>query len=538
MRKNLALSSTLFSTILAVMTFTILRSIRLAHVFNPVTYTLFSVLFGLYLFHDLYWKRRKLPPGPTPWLLAGNMSHILLNPNIDKLFLRWRQQYGGIFTFWMGPIPMVMVADVDTMKKYFVRHGDVFSGRWQNFITDTFMGGHNGVVQIQGEKWREQRRFSLQVLRDFGLGKSLMEEKILNEVNHLISHLDSVLKSSMIGPENGVSMQLTKPISVCIANIINNILFGRTFAHDDPGFIQLQEMLDKQSALVVRPIMGLYLTMPFTVQIPIINSAWLQLIEIRNNLWSFLERQIQEHRMVFRSTMQPTDFTFVYMMEMHKRRQKGEHMGHFSDKQLKMLLLDLFFAGSETTVTTTKWGILMLVLHPEVQQKCQEELDAISGDQVELKDRIGLTYLQATICEIQRIANILPINLLRTCTETVSIDSFEFEAGTMVLPQISIAMNDPQNFSLPEEFRPERFIDENCNLKKNDGFMPFSIGARKCLGESLARAELFLIFANLLKNFEFSLDKKESQPSTQRSYGLTVSPKPFKCVLRRRVPDR
>lgn len=71
---------------------------------------------------------------------------------------------------------------------------------------------------------------------------------------------------------------------------------------------------------------------------------------------------------------------------------------NFSDKQLKMLLLDLFFAGSETTVTTTKWGILMLVLHPEVQQKCQEELDAISGDQVELKDRIGLTYLQATIC--------------------------------------------------------------------------------------------------------------------------------------------
>lgn len=101
----------------------------------------------------------------------------------------------------------------------------------QFFDIKKFSGGHNGVVQIQGEKWREQRRFSLQVLRDFGLGKSLMEEKILNEVNHLISHLDSVLKSSMIGPENGVSMQLTKPISVCIANIINNILFGRTFAH-------------------------------------------------------------------------------------------------------------------------------------------------------------------------------------------------------------------------------------------------------------------------------------------------------------------
>lgn len=64
-----------------------------------------------------------------------------------------------------------------------------------------------------------------------------------------------------------------------------------------------------------------------------------------------------------------------------------------------MLLLDLFFAGSETTVTTTKWGILNLILHPEVQEKCYQELaEKVGPREVELKDRISLTYLQATIC--------------------------------------------------------------------------------------------------------------------------------------------
>lgn len=68
------------------------------------------------------------------------MPHIVWNySNIDSLFLKWKQRYGGIFTFWMGPIPMVMVADVDIMRKYFIKNGEIFTGRWQNFITDNFM---------------------------------------------------------------------------------------------------------------------------------------------------------------------------------------------------------------------------------------------------------------------------------------------------------------------------------------------------------------------------------------------------------------
>jgi hypothetical protein len=101
---------------------------------------LLLTLFFAYLIHELYWKRRFLPPGPTPLLLAGNMLDVLLNSTkIDQLFLRYKQRYGGVFTFWMGPVPMVMVAEVELLRQYFVRHGDVFSGRWRNFITDSML---------------------------------------------------------------------------------------------------------------------------------------------------------------------------------------------------------------------------------------------------------------------------------------------------------------------------------------------------------------------------------------------------------------
>jgi cytochrome P450 len=88
-------------------------------------------------------------------------------------------------------------------------------------------------------------------------------------------------------------------------------------------------------------------------------------------------------------------------------------------------------------------------------------------------------------------------------TEDFEIDGFKFKAGSMVLPQISILMNDPKYFENPGEFNPDRFLDENQNLRKFDEFVPFSIGKRQCLGESLARSELFLIFANILRNYQF-----------------------------------
>lgn len=132
-----------------------------------------------------------------------------------------------------------MVCEVELLRKYFIKHGDVFSGRWRNFITDSMLsefwqwialiaplclGGLNGVVQVDGEKWREQRRFSLHVLRDFGFGRTFMEEKIMSEVQRFMLNIEK------IGNDSGV-IEPERHLGVCVGNIINNILFGKTFEY-------------------------------------------------------------------------------------------------------------------------------------------------------------------------------------------------------------------------------------------------------------------------------------------------------------------
>ncbi|KHN71221.1 Cytochrome P450 2B19 [Toxocara canis] len=502
-----------------------LRALRyIAHSLN-LAYVGLSILTMCYLFYELYWKRRWLPPGPTPWLLAGNMLNFLCYESVDDMFLSWKQKYGAVMTFWVGPIPLVMVNEVEAMKKYFVRNADTFSNRWRNHVTDTFMGGVNGVVQIDGDKWREQRRFSLHVLRDFGVGRALMEDKIHFEVAHFIEYLDQ---------NRGQELNLCQATAVCVGNIINNILFGHRFPQGSIEFHKLHSLLDEQSQLVISPVMGAYIAAPWLTEIPLVNAKWKQLLTIRDQLWGYLDVHIKQHKKNFNPEADPTDFIYSYMKEMHRREANDIHPGFFGECQMKMLLLDLFFAGMETTVTTMKWGFLMVVIHPHTQNRIQKELDQC-GATIQLSDRNKCPYTMATLNEIQRIANILPINLLRTVAEDVYMDGYFYPAGTLCIPQISTVMGDHENFDDPKAFRPERFLEsDGKTIKRYDAFMPFSIGKRQCLGESLARAELFLIFANALRNFRLRAAPSCPNPSTKRLLGLTVSPPHYKCLVERR----
>ncbi|CAK5012628.1 unnamed protein product [Meloidogyne enterolobii] len=81
------------------------------------------------------------------------------------------------------------------------------------------------------------------------------------------------------------------------------------------------------------------------------------------------------------------------------------------------------------------------------------------------------------------------------------VDKWLLRKGQPIVAQISVVLVDPNIFSDPKSFRPERFLDENGNLLKSDHLIPFGLGKRQCLGESLARMELFLFFANIFNRY-------------------------------------
>uniref|UniRef100_A0A915E4P5 Cytochrome P450 n=1 Tax=Ditylenchus dipsaci TaxID=166011 RepID=A0A915E4P5_9BILA len=186
--------------------------------------------------------------------------------------------------------------------------------------------------------------------------------------------------------------------------------------------------------------------------------------------------------------------------------------------------MELFVAGQETTSSTLKFV---------------EELDREVGDneqgtkRISLADKAKLPYTNAVINETQRFCNLLPTNLLHRTTKEVEIAGFHIAKGTQIVPVISTVLYDEKIFPQPHKFMPERFI-QNGQLKKCEELIPFSIGRRQCMGESLARAELFLFTANLFYMYKISAVDPSHLPSLSKNPGLTVSPVDYNCRLERR----
>ena len=108
-------------------------------------------------------------------------------------------------------------------------------------------------------------------------------------------------------------------------------------------------------------------------------------------------------------------------------------------------------------------------------------------------------------------------------------------ADTMVIPIMAEILKGDQWGPDAEMFRPERFLDENGKVLKKKHFLPFSIGKRQCLGETLAKTELFLFFTGLVQQFKFLPEVEGVYPTEESVFGITVSPKTFKIRLLNRL---
>ncbi|CAB3406444.1 unnamed protein product [Caenorhabditis bovis] len=158
----------------------------------------------------------------------------------------------------------------------------------------------------------------------------------------------------------------------------------------------------------------------------------------------------------------------------------------------------------ETTSNTLYWSVLYCLTTPRVVENINKELkEKVNGDRIiTMADKNDLVYINATINEVQRLANLLPLNVSHATTEDVEINGLRIPKDTIIVPQISCVLYDEKIFPDPHSFNPSRFIGDDGKLLKVEELVPFSIGKRQCLGEGLARMELFLFFANLFNQFE------------------------------------
>lgn len=228
----------------------------------------------------------------------------------------------------------------------------------------------------------------------------------------------------------------------------------------------------------------------------------------------------------------PRDFIDYFLIK--KMQESHIQELDLSQETLASTAFELFSAGTETTSMTLRYALLLLIKHPHVTAKIQKEIDVVVGRQQSpcLKDRNFMPYTDAVLHEIQRYVDLIPTGAPHAATCDVKFRNYFIPKDTSILTSFTSVLYDSKEFPNPELFDPGHFLDGNGKLKKSDYFMAFSTGKRNCVGEGLARMELFLFLTTILQNFKLkSLVPPEDLDITPVTNGLTTMPPEYQLCF-------
>ncbi|XP_043854298.1 cytochrome P450 2K1-like [Dromiciops gliroides] len=458
-------------------------------------------------------ERYKLPPGPLPMPLIGNLNLVDLN----KLYISLTElskTYGQVFTVHMGPKKKVVLVGYDVIKDAFLSHGEEFASRPEIPIFKKIGEGH-GVIFSNGVKWKIMRRFSLHNLRKFGKGKNAIELKIQDELHSLVRYFES---------HKGKPFETPVILRHAASNIICSILFGNRYGYDDSEFQYLLKLLEENIKLSGSSRIELYNNYPF---LGFMIGAHRMILWNIEQMKNFFHKIFESHALHL-NINHLTGFVDSFLLKWQQETQNPKT--EFHEKNLLFTTLDLFSAGTETTSTTLCWGILLMMKYPEVQRKVQAEINkviSLSRDP-QVQDRKNMPYTDAVIHEIQRFANIVPMGLSRSVAADTQFRGYVIPKGTEVIPLLNSVFRDKTQWETPHQFNPAHFLDTSGNFVKKDCFIPFGLGKRACLGESLARMELFLLFVGFLQKFTFKpapgLEPEDLDLTPEIGFTLTPAP--------------
>ncbi|XP_066477570.1 steroid 17-alpha-hydroxylase/17,20 lyase [Tiliqua scincoides] len=461
---------------------------------------------------------RSLPSLP----IIGSLLQLAGHSQLHLLFYRLQQKYGSIYSLYMGSHYVVVVNNYLQAKEVLLKKGKIFAGRPRTVTTDLLTrNGKDIAFASYSPLWKLQRKLVHSALAMFGEGSLTLEKLICQEAAFLCEFLNATQDSSL-----NMAPELMRAVS----NVVCSLCFKSSYRHGDAEF---ETMLQYNQGIVDTVAKeGLVDIFPWLQYLPNKDLALLKrCVEKRDQL---LLQQFAKHKEEFNSdsVSDLMDALLRAKLNMENNNSNLPNRHELTEDHLLMTVADIFGAGVETTTTVLKWAVLYLLHYPEVQQKIQEELDQKIGfnRHPQLSDRQHLPYFEATISEVLRIRPVSPLLIPHVALEDTSIGEYDIPKGTRVMINLWSIHHDEKEWNNPGEFNPGRFLDEYGNriYSPSPSYLPFGAGIRVCMGEALAKMELFLFLAWILQRFTFTIPEGHTLPEPEGKFGVVLQVPPFK----------
>ncbi|XP_032926667.1 cytochrome P450 1A5-like isoform X2 [Catharus ustulatus] len=460
------------------------------------------------------------PPGPRGYPMLGNVLELRKDPHVA--LRRLSRRYGDVMEVRIGTRPVLVLSGLDTIRQALVKQGEDFMGRPDlhsfRFVTD---GQSLSFSPDTGEVWRARRRLAQSALKSFSAAPSptlysscLLEEHVSQEAEYLVTKFLRLM-------EEEKRFEPYRYLVVSVANVICAMCFGKRYEHEDQELLSLVNSAEKftQVAAAGNPA-------DFIPLLRYLPSPSMKLfVDFNKCLLSFLQKRVKEHYETYDKN-NIRDITDSLIDQCLDKNQGTTMAAQIPKEKIINIVNDLFGAGFDTITTALSWSLMYLVTYPNIQKRIQEELDQTIGRErrPRLSDQGTLPYMESFILEMFRHSSFVPLAIPHSTTKDTVLNGFYIPKDRCVFINQWQVNHDEKLWKDPETFKPERFLSaDGTKVNKEDGekVLLFGLGKRRCIGENIARGQVFLFLATLLQQLEFSVCEGSRVDMTPL-YGLTL----------------
>ena len=471
-------------------------------------------------------------PGPKPLPILGNVLSVGLH-NLHISLWKLVEQYGALFQISVLGQTIVIISDADLIKKAFGsdtehKYGDVFNDKpgsfWGKYFAfnyaDIGFGKTNPKTMMLRKIWHR-------ALRNYGDGISLFEENSELELKRLLEELRNT---------KGNDFAMNDTIRKSFANTTVSLLTGEQADENEHQLIW--EFIVFCNGLMEPGVATFYEMFPFIRLFPgKFGNLYKKAIGARN---IFMERYYFRIKDAL-AKGEGVDRGFVQkIIRLQQENNKRNTSVFIGEDNMKALIVDMVFAGTVTTTLAIGHSLALVIAHPHVAKKIQEEIDNVVGDQrmPKLSDRARMPYTVATVFEVLRYtAAIAPSGFPHRALEETNFEGYFIPKGSTILTYAWYVLHDPQLWNDPWLFDPSRFLDATGNLlppehEARRNFVAFSTGRRDCPGKTFAKSRMFLYLATVLQSFDLMPGSAGELPDTDpHNYvpGINLEVKRYKC---------
>ena len=488
---------------------------------------------GLITFVIMVWYRRttqssfRSPPGPRPLPLFGNIFAL----NISRMhltFAKLAEVYGKIFKVSILGKEIIAINDITMLRKAFQGEDfvdvfsdrpDTFSGKYILFDSDIALGNiDQGVGTL--------RKMLHKGFKVFGEGVAGFEYQVNDELDRLVAELNTHSRKDI---------DISRLLKTSFANWMSSLIKGQKANHSDAEIIW--NFNESMNSLGTRGANLLLNQLPSLRFLPgKLGTLYRRGINARDRL---LQRFYYIHEGESNALKKEAGGLLAVLIQM--QRDKNQQAGYEVIKDLRGLLLDIFFAGLDTTLTALMNSFALLLVYPECKTNVITEIDRVIGKArpPSLDDRKDMPYTKAFLMEVLRYTTEVPAALPHVCRRDVIFEGYHIKKGTILFPNLWFIHHDKKLWHDPWNFRPERFLDSNGELLPADhdlrkAWIPFSLGRRSCPGETLAMTRTFLYLTRILQEFDITPASSGCIPNVDpRCYipGAVLRVEDYLCTL-------